>query len=65
MCQEWCERMQFFWNMCVEHGDPDMVFDQPMLDVYKETQAFTEFASTITKPEMHKRVMELRTLCPS
>ena len=65
MSQEWCQRMQFFWTLCVEQGDPDLVFDQPLLDKYKETQAFTDFALTITKPEMQNQVMELRTLCPS
>ena len=35
MCQEWCQRMQFFLTFCVEQGDPDLVFDQPMLDRYK------------------------------
>ena len=23
MCQEWCQRMQFFWTCCVERGDPE------------------------------------------
>ena len=27
MCQEWCQRIQFFWTFCVEQGDPDLVFD--------------------------------------
>ena len=61
MCQEWCQRMQFFWTCCVDQGNPDLVFDQPLLDKYKETQAFTSFALTITKPEMQSQVMELRT----
>ena len=65
MCQEWCERMQFFWNVCVAQRDPGLVFHQPLLDKYKETQAFTDFALTITKPEMKNQVMELRTFCPS
>ena len=65
MCPEWCERMQFLWTLCVEQGDPDLVFDQPLLDKYKETQAFTDFALTMTKPEMKNQVMALRTFCPS
>ena len=57
--------MQFFWTCCVDQGNPDLVFDQPLLDKYKETQAFTSFALTLTKPEMLGQVVELRTFCPS
>ena len=51
--------------MCLEVGDPDLVFDQPLLDRYEETKEFTEFAEQLVTPWMQQQVMELRALGPS
>ena len=65
MAQEWCERMQFFWNLCCEAGDANVVFDQATLDRYVETPQFAQLANIVDKPSQQQEVMELRALCLS
>jgi len=66
LADEWCRRMQWYYDQCCECDEEDYVYPQDVLDGYVETTEFFEWAASLPpNGNARARVTVLRALRPS